>query len=98
MKEFGKIDTSKIEKVKEIISVFKKLNREVFDELEKILGEKLKYWLDSPFVPYHVIHQDTYILEFPIHFGGDIKWLAVKKDGTVVLIDSKELEKFSEEK
>jgi len=90
MKEFGKMDTSKIEKVKEIISVFEKLNREVLSELEKMLGEELKYWLDDPFTPYKVIHEDTYILEFPIHSGGDIKWLVVKKDGTVVLIDSKE--------
>jgi len=98
MKELGKISTEKIERIKELMKQFDRLDEEVRRELRALLpeGTELGYIEDS-FEPYYIPIPKDYILEHHISpttkqfrekFGE--RHLVVRKDGTVLLMSSEE--------
>lgn len=99
MKEIGKINTEKIERVRELMKEFKRLDEEIRRELKALLpkGKELGYIEDS-FEPYYKSFSEDYIITHDISPAlkqlreeFEERQLVVRKDGTVLLMTSEEL-------
>jgi len=88
MKELGRMNTDKIEKIRTLVSIIDELDREVISELRSLAGD-FRYYIEDRVEPYRT--EDEYIFELLV-FGldKDTKWLVVKRDGVVMLLDKRE--------
>jgi hypothetical protein len=99
MKQLGKINTEKIERIIELMKEFDNLDREVRRELEALLPEGVRFgYIEDSFEPYYKPLSREYIFEHYIaptskEFFKEYKdrHLVVRKDGTALLMTSEEL-------
>ncbi len=99
MKELGKISTEKIERIKELMKQFDRLDDEVRKDLRALLPEGTELgFVEDSFEPYYMPIPEDYILEHHIsstskhfHEKFEERHLVVRKDGTVLLMTSEEL-------